>query len=33
MDFKTVVTQLKDLVYKGDDVQQICDLIILGAVL
>lgn len=33
MDFKTVVTQLKDLVYKWDDVQQICDLIILGAVL
>ena len=33
MDFKTVVAQLKDLVYKWDDIQQICDLIILGAVL
>jgi len=33
MDFKTVITQLKDLVYKWDNVQEICDFIILGAVL
>ncbi len=33
MDFKSVVAQLKDLVYKWDDIQQICDLMILGAVL
>lgn len=33
MDFKTVTTQLKDLVYKWDDVQKICDYIILWAVL
>ena len=33
MDFKTVITQLKDLVYKWDDIQKICDLIILWAVL
>jgi len=33
MDFKTVVAQLKDLVYKWDDIQSICDLIILWAVL
>lgn len=33
MDFKTVIAQLKDLVYKWDDIQKICDLIILGAVL
>ncbi len=33
MDYKTVIAQLKDLVYKWDDIQQVCDLIILGAVL
>lgn len=33
MDLKAVTAQLKDLVYKGDDIQQICDLIILWAVL
>jgi hypothetical protein len=29
MEFKEVVEELKDLVYKGDDIQQICDFIIL----
>lgn len=33
MEYKTVIAQLKDLVYKGDDIQQVCDLIILWAVL
>lgn len=33
MEFKEVVEELKDLVYKGDDIQQICDFIILWAVL
>ncbi len=33
MDYKTVVESLKDLVYKWDNIQQICDYMILGAVL
>ena len=33
MDYKTVVNELKELVYKGDNIQQICDYVILWAVL
>ncbi len=33
MSYKTTVHSLKELVYKWDDVQSICDMIILGAVL
>lgn len=33
MDYKTIITQLKDLVYKGDNIQQICDYIISAAVI
>jgi len=33
MNAKDVIDNLKDLVYKGDNVQQICDYMILGAVL
>jgi type IV pilus assembly protein PilB len=33
MEYKVVVEQLKDLIYKWDNVQQICDYIILAAVL
>ncbi|NDK08840.1 type II secretion system protein GspE, partial [Candidatus Gracilibacteria bacterium] len=33
MQYKEVLESLKNLVYKGDNVQQICDYIILGAVL
>ncbi len=33
MDAKTVIAKLKDLVYKWDNIQEICDLMILGAVL
>lgn len=33
MTYKTTVESLKDLVYKWDDIQNICDMIILAAVL
>ncbi len=33
MTYKTTVESLKELVYKWDDIQNICDMIILGAVL
>jgi type IV pilus assembly protein PilB len=33
MDYKSVVNELKELVYKWDNIQQICDYIILWAVL
>ena len=33
MNYKEVVAKLKDLVYKWDNVQEICDYIILAAVL
>lgn len=33
MNYKQVVDALKDLVYKGDNIQEICDYVILGAVL
>ncbi|MCP4524004.1 MAG: type II/IV secretion system protein [Candidatus Gracilibacteria bacterium] len=33
MKYKEVVDKLKDLMYRGDDIQGICDNIILGAVL
>lgn len=33
MDYKTTLDELKELVYKGDNIQKICDNIILAAVL
>ncbi|MDD3646398.1 MAG: GspE/PulE family protein [Candidatus Gracilibacteria bacterium] len=33
MKYNEVIETLKDLIYKGDDVQKICDYMILGAVL
>lgn len=33
MDYKTSLEELKNLVYKGDNIQKICDIIILTAVL
>ena len=33
MAAKDIIDTLKDLVYKGDNVQKICDYMILGAVL
>jgi hypothetical protein len=33
MTAKEVIEALKDLVYKGDNIQKICDYMILGAVL
>ena len=33
MNYKEVVEQLKDLIYTGDNIQKVCDYIILGAVL
>lgn len=33
MKYKEVVDQLKDLIYTGDNIQKVCDYIILGAVL
>ncbi len=33
MQYKDILEQLKNLVYKWDNIQQICDYIILGAVL
>ncbi|MFK7780252.1 MAG: GspE/PulE family protein [Candidatus Gracilibacteria bacterium] len=33
MNYKEVITTLKDLVYKGDNIQKVCDYMILAAVL
>ena len=33
MQYTTVLQELKDLVYKGDNIQRICEYIILAAVL
>jgi type II secretory ATPase GspE/PulE/Tfp pilus assembly ATPase PilB-like protein len=33
MDYITTLEELKNLVYKGDNIQKICDTIILAAVL
>ena len=33
MQYKEVINKLKDLVYKWDNIQEICDFIILSAVL
>lgn len=33
MEYNTTLEELKNLVYKGDDIQKVCDLIILAAVL
>ncbi len=33
MDYKSIVNELKNLIYKWDEIQKICDYMILGAVL
>jgi hypothetical protein len=33
MEYIEVLEDLKNLVYKGDDIQKVCDIIIMAAVL